>query len=185
MINQHYKQVSVPLFATVLLIFFVSAAGIGQACGQGVINVSSVNGVDLDSLFDPPTNTVTLVLGVPITNNTSGGMAVSGSSRSWGLTNAAIINGEGRGVHLSDGGTVNNQSNGSIFGGDTALEIDGSPAVDNAGLMIGNSIGIFVNESGVLTNEPNGVIIGGTDGISGFGGPQTTFNAGTIIGSNN
>lgn len=158
----------------------------GWVFGQGVINQSSTNGANLDFLFNQPTNTVTIISGVTIDNNTNGGIAVSGSTRAWGLTNAATINGNTTGVYLDDGGTLNNQPGGSILGGNNALEIfNGTMAVDNASLISGGAVGMSVNQSGVITNESGGIIVGGVNGINGFGSSQTVFNAGTIIGTNN
>lgn len=184
--NLHYKWVLQQRFAATLLTILLWAASLGRVWSQGVIGQSSTIGDNLDALFNLPTNTVTIISGVTIENSTSGGNAVSGSSRTWYLTNAATLNGNTTGVYLGAGGTVNNQSEGSIVGGSDGMDIYyGSLAVDNAGLISGNSLGISVNESGIITNESSGIITGGTDGINGFGGPQTIFNAGTIIGTNN
>jgi hypothetical protein len=182
---------SYPLYKWAQFTPALLALGLWAGCpnwvfGQGVINQSSTSGDDLDSLFNLPTNTVTVISGVTIDNSTTGSIAVSGSSRDWGLTNAATLNGNDTGVYLGAGGTINNQSGGSILGGNTGLIIsDGNLAVDNAGSISGDVIGISVNHGGMLNNQSGGTIAGGVDGIYGFGSPQTIVNAGVIVGTNN
>ena len=160
--------------------------GAHWAVAQGVIDQSASGGADLDGWFNLPTNTVILISGVTIDNSVSGSAAVFGSSRAWGLTNAATLNGNTTGVALGAGGSVNNQTGGRISGGSDGLDLlNGPMGVDNAGTISGGDIGLQVGHSGIVNNLAGGTIAGGGDGIFGFGGPQTIINAGTIIGTNN
>jgi len=179
---QHYKWVQ---FIPALVALGLWVGYPNWVLGQGVINQSSTNSDDLDSLFNLPTNTVTVIAGVTIDTSVTGGIAVFGSSRAWGLTNAATLTGKDMGAYLGAGGTVNNQPGGSITGGYGLAVYNGDLTVNNAGSITGESIGIAVNHSGTLNNLPGGTITAQGDGIYGFGGPQTIVNAGTIIGTNN
>src|SRR5690242_20438008 len=117
-----------------LLFFILLAVTPFSTPAQGVISSSSTTGANLDSLFAPPTNSVTINPGITLDNSSGGSHAVSGSSRFWNITNAATLHGNGTSVNFGSGGSVNNLSNGSILGGgDGVLITGGEGAVVNAG----------------------------------------------------
>lgn len=184
--HPHYNWAQIPQFALCSLAFSLLGICPTRVWAQGVINQSSSQGVNLDALFNLPTNTVTVLAGVTIDPSASGSIAVAGSSRTWGLTNAATLDGGSTGVNLGAGGTVDNLTGGSILGGTYGLIIsDGNLAVNNAGLISGNDVGLTVNYRGILNNQSGGTIAGGTDGIYGVGSQESIINAGRIIGTNN
>ncbi len=163
----------------------------GFSQGVGVITNNPITtGTNLYSGFGPTTNFVTVMPGVIINNSTSGNNAVSGITHSWYLTNnAATLNGKGNGVHLYDGGSVNNLTNGIITGGANGVNIGGGTgSVVNAGWIIGtNNDGVYMSTMGTngsVNNLIGGIIAGGQYGVEITNGVAFVTNAGTIIGSN-
>ena len=160
-----------------------------SAQGQGVIAVNSTNGVNLNLLFGPPTNSVTVNPGININNSGGGTAAVSGGTRPWNLTNnAGSISGANEGVYLTSGGRVNNlTTNATISGGNFGVAIEGTNGtVVNGGSITGYSEdGVNLQSGGRVTNFSGGNIRGGNNGVAIGGGAGTVVNAGTITGTNN
>lgn len=138
------------------------------ASGQGVISTNSSTGVNLDNLFNLPTNSVTITSGLNINNSLGGTNAVTGISRSWSLT-------------------VN--SNTTIIGNSVAVSLATSNAtVVNSGSITGNTAeGVLLQDGGNVVNLVGGSIRGiGAEGVStGFNLPGNVFNAGTITSAGN
>ena len=160
-----------------------------SAQGQGVIAVNSTSGANLDLLFGPPTNSVTVNPGITINNSGGGTAAVSGGTRPWNLTNnAGSISGANEGVYLTSGGRVNNlTTNATISGGNFGVAIEGTNGtVVNGGSITGYSEdGVNLQSGGRVTNFSGGNIRGGNNGVAIGGGAGTVVNAGTITGTNN
>ena len=149
---------------------------------QGVISSGSTDGDYLNSLFGPPTNSVTVTTGVIINNNNSGSDAISGDTYSWHLTTqTATLNGIVNGVNLQAGGSVDIQKGGSIEGGQYGVTIAGGAGgyVTNTGAITGDSHdGVRLRDGGTVDNE-GGSIVGNTGGVK-ITGPGT----GTVINTN-
>lgn len=108
-------------------------------------------------------------------------LASSGSA----LTNWGVIRGTGAsglGVLLPNGGSVINQSSGSISG-NVGIDIGGSGAVTNAGSISAGTTAVFV-ASGSVDNESSGTLSMTSSGVSNVtvyvGGGGLVTNAGTI-----
>ena len=153
--------------------------------GQGVIGTDSTTGLDLDSLFGPPTNSVTVNPGVTINNST--GDAIFGSATNWNLNNdAAMLNGNNNGVNFQAGGSVNNLSGGRITGNGfygQGVDINGAGSVTNAGSITGNGIAVLLG-GGSVNNEAGGSIAG-YNGVEIDGSAGSVDNAGSITGTTN
>jgi uncharacterized protein with beta-barrel porin domain len=105
------------------------------------------------------------------------------------VTNAgSIVGGDvfGSTVRFLHGGTVNNQTGGSITGGNSAVRIDGGGSVVNDGLIQASTFqGILFNNGGTVNNTVNGVISGPRYGVFVTGGAGGIVNAGQITGGTN
>jgi hypothetical protein len=98
--------------------------------------------------------------------------------------NAGSITGSSKGVDLLVGGSVTNQSGGSISGRDGIYGKTAAMTVVNAGSITGNNdigIGVFLNSGGSITNQSGGSI-SAYYGVSVEGSGATVVNAGTITG---
>jgi uncharacterized protein with beta-barrel porin domain len=105
------------------------------------------------------------------------------------VTNAGTITGtrgSGEGVYLQAGGSVTNQTGGTISGGGVGVFVfSGAGAVTNAGAITGTGrYGVNLNDGGSVTNQTGGVISGGIVGVSVFTAAGTVTNAGVITGIN-
>jgi uncharacterized protein with beta-barrel porin domain len=119
------------------------------------------------------------------------------------VTNSGSITGSGGvGVYLGGGGSVTNQTGGTISGIVSGVRISGGAGqVTNAGTIKANGYGVYlggggsVTNSGTITGGPNGIFVAGTGTvtnqskgvISGYIGlymsTGTVTNAGTITGT--
>ena len=98
------------------------------------------------------------------------------------VVNAGAISGPNLyGIKLTAGGTVINQTGGSLSGRDGAIYIGNAPGtVINAGQIQGSDIfGVFLQSGGAVTNQTGGNISGSDWGVVTNGG-ATVFNAGSI-----
>ena len=116
-----------------------------------------------------------------IVSGSSVGVAIYGGAGS--VTNAGFIKGQGTGVEFDSGGTVTNQSGGSILSNSVGVAINGAGTVTNAGEIYGAVNGVSLNAGGSVTNKSGGKISAGVNiGIDIAGGPASVTNAGTISG---
>jgi hypothetical protein len=106
------------------------------------------------------------------------------------LTNTGRITGGGLGVFIAGGGTVDNQSGGTINGGNFGVTIDGGGAATNTLTNTGgiyatgtNSTGLNFGLGGTVTNLTAGKITGVAHGIYIKGGTGSVINAGDINGT--
>jgi hypothetical protein len=137
---------------------------------------------------------VTLAAGGVFSNASTGTISVSSGNAVYGaaggaatVVNAGVIadtdaSGD-RGIDLAAGGSVTNQSGGSISGHDGIVGYNAAVTMANAG-TIAAYVGALLFEGGSVTNQSGGAISGGLDGIEGQGAAVTVVNAGTIAGSN-
>ncbi len=107
------------------------------------------------------------------------------------VTNAGTITGididedgdnDAAGVYLGDGGTVTNQSGGTISG-EFGVTILGGGTVTNAGTITSkgtDAVGVYIDGGGTVTNQSGGTISGYT-GVVIADGAGTVINAGSII----
>ena len=83
------------------------------------------------------------------------------------VVNAGVINGGSNfGVALITGGSVTNQSVGTIVAGNAAVLEGAGDTLVNAGVITGSSIGVVVDSGGSVTNQSGGTISGGTYAVS-------------------
>ena len=117
------------------------------------------------------------------------------------------IGGNGNGVYLGAGGTVDNQRHGTIEGGNNGVMIingvgyvsnDGSisgglnssaPVLISAGSIIQPQTavvgdGVYLGDGGTVDNKGHGIISGSEYGVEISGGAGIVVNSGTIIGTN-
>jgi hypothetical protein len=160
----------------------VIRGGAGSVTNAGAIRASSNYGVG--------------VLGGGTVSNTGtitgGGLGVyigGGSASSNSVTNSGQIVGAGTnatGVRLGSGGTLTNQSGGTISGPGVGVFINGaSSSVVNAGDVYGTAAsgtGAVLMGGGSVTNT--GTISGGGVGLFVVGGPGSATNSGVILGAN-
>jgi outer membrane autotransporter protein len=169
-----------------LLLLTLLAANPLQALGQGTLG-SSTTGAHLNTLFGSPTNSVTVSSGVTIDNSGSGYDAVSGDTHPWNLTvnGTATLNGNVNGVNLGAGGSVNNQSGGTISGGTNGVTIHGSAgSVANYGSIVGNGgDGVHLGNGGSVNNYSS--IEGTINAVNISGGDGEVYNYSSITGDNN
>ena len=166
-----------------LLLLTLLAVNPLTGLGQGVIYSSSSSEADLNSLFSPPINTVTVMPNVTI--NTSDDSAIYGDTHTWNLTiNGSTLNGYDNGVYLGAGGSVNN-SGGYIEGNyGYGVTFDGKAgSVVNSGQIYGDSNdGVRLRAGGSVNNLSGGIIQGWTSGVKITDGWGTVNNAGSITG---
>ena len=83
------------------------------------------------------------------------------------VINAGSITGSSfDGVYMGGGGSVDNQSSGSISGGSGVEIFGGTGSVVNAGSIIGSSDGVYMGkQGGSVNNLTNGIITGGKYGV--------------------
>lgn len=120
------------------------------------------------------------------TGSGSVGISLAGSGT---ITNTGSIAGgvdsQGSGILLSAGGSVTNQSGGTISGYYGILGQNAPATVTNAGLIAGNmtagpAIGVYLQAGGAVTNQSGGTIEGYRNGVRITGGAGTVVNLGTI-----
>jgi hypothetical protein len=154
------------------------------------ISASSTIGITLSS----PSYTSPVVInpGVTISSNGIDGYSVSAPTGSWTIQNAGDIasslpNG-GTGIYLSAGGSVTNQSTGTISGDEAvdggigiAAGFSGALTVVNAGSIVGSFFGVGLEVGGTVSNQSSRTI-SGHYGISGFNTTFTVVNGGSIAG---
>jgi hypothetical protein len=116
-----------------------------------------------------------------LTNQSSGlitgyfGVAVDGAAT---VVNYGTIGGGEKGVQLFEGGTLTNQSGGTIEANVWGVWATGPATVVNAGSITGDEQGVYLSQ-GYLTNQTAGIISNGVR----MSGDATLLNAGTITGS--
>lgn len=111
---------------------------------------------------------------------TTNGIDLTGSVEA--VVNSGGISGA-RAVELADGGSVTNQSAGTIVGSTAGIGIDGAAGtVVNAGRVSSTRYGVALNSGGSVTNQSSGSISGTAAGVYVLGG-GTVINAGAISGS--
>ncbi|WP_158922592.1 Hint domain-containing protein [Acidisphaera sp. S103] len=122
----------------------------------------------------------TLAAGVTLTD--SGTLTSSGT-----LINAGLITGAAKGVLLTAGARVTNQSGGTITGSSTGISAGGVATLVNSGLISGNPAiagdsGIYLAAGGLVTNQSGGAI-SAYYGIWSKNAATTVVNGGTIAGN--
>src|SRR6202007_484571 len=93
----------------------------------------------------------------------------------------------GSGVYLLAGGSITNQSGGTISGYNGVISRYGTAAVVKAGDIVGHSptagIGVWIRDGGSVTNQSGGTISGFT-GVAFTGAVSGTLvDSGTIVGT--
>jgi hypothetical protein len=187
-------------------IYFLTAGSVTNQSGGAISGydgiegrsgaVTVVNAGSITATADGDGDGVLLVAGGSVTNQSGG--AISGGYRGiYGrgaavtVVNAGSITGlfdgddRGVGVELAAGGSVTNQSGGTIYGDSYGIEGKGAAVtVVNAGSIGGggNSDGVLLVAGGSVTNQSGGAISGDT-GIYGRVAAMTVVNAGTIVGT--
>jgi hypothetical protein len=137
---------------------------------------------------DAPAGATWAIRNAGTVTSTSGfGMSLASSGT---VTNAGSISGID-GLVLRAGGTVVNQSRGSIkgngaggtgFGSGSGVYITGAPGeVTNRGLITGVGYGVALGAGGIVTNH--GSILGGEDGVEIRGALGRVVNNATIVAS--
>jgi len=94
-----------------------------------------------------------------------------------------FIGGGYDGVYLGAGGSVYNDTNGTISGTDNGVNVNASPSsVVNRGSIYGVNSGVYMGQGSSLSNL-NGTITGGDNGVFVSGGAANVYNrGGSIIG---
>jgi hypothetical protein len=121
---------------------------------------------------------------------TNSGNALTGPAGTlWTVVNSGQIDSTyafGRGIQLDSGGSVTNQSTGSISGTYAGVYIEsGLGTVSNAGMITGVSggSGVALHDGGLVTNTTATAVINGAGGgIYANGTYATVSNLGSIIG---
>jgi Hint domain len=129
-------------------------------------------GITLTSVSDDPTT-------VTSTGLLQDGLKVLYSG-AWQVLNQGTIQGPSAyGVYLLGGGTVTNETSGTITG-HGGISGGGGLTVSNAGSIGGGSYGVLLKGGGYVTNQSGG-IISGYEGVTGDNAAAVTLvNAGTI-----
>jgi hypothetical protein len=101
------------------------------------------------------------------------------------IENAGTIKGATDGLYLPAGGSVTNESAGSIGGSNIGVYVlTAAGTVFNSGKITGTSRdGVLLDAGGSVTNESGGSIGGGLTGVYIVGGVGTLDNFGSIAGS--
>ncbi len=139
------------------------------------ISGTYASGITLTSIADNPTTITAL-------GRVNAGLYISNPA-AWQVVNQGSIHSGsgGKGITLSSGGTVTNQTAGGIYG--IAMGIYGAAGgaltVVNAG-KISASAGIYLRSGGVVTNQSTGTI-SGSDAIISYAN-TTVVNAGRLLG---
>ena len=85
------------------------------------------------------------------------------------------------GVYLGAGGSVYNDTNGTISGTDNGVNVNASPSsVVNRGSIYGGNSGVYMGQGSTLSNL-NGTITGGDNGVFVSGGAASVYNRGGSI----
>ena len=92
--------------------------------------------------------------------------------------------GRGNGVVLDAGGSVTNETGGSIYGYYKGIYVKASAGtvVNDGTITAANGLGVYLNAGGSVTNETGGSIIGYYAGIFIKGSSGTVINLGTVTG---
>jgi hypothetical protein len=124
--------------------------------------------------------------------NTDTGNALTGPAGTlWTVVNSGLIDSAGvfaYGIYLASGGSVTNQSAGSISGADAGVAVQvAAGTVINTGTINatgnGAGAGVALNAGGSVTNTVATATITGTfDGVYAQGGAASVSNLGSIIG---
>jgi len=86
------------------------------------------------------------------------------------------------GVYLGDGGSVYNDTNGTISGTDNGVNVNANPSsVVNRGSIYGGNSGVYMGQGSSLSNLAGGTITGGDNGVYVSGGAANVYNRGGSI----
>ena len=162
----------------------------GTVINAGFITNSAVNGIGLKSggiIINQPTGTIRGATDGVYVSGGAGTVINSGNvegNLTSGISFVGTMIAFASGVDLLAGGTITNQSSGSISGY-IGIYGGGLLTVVNAGIVAGNEtaftgIGVVLAAGGSIINQSTATI-SGYEGIYGGGG-STLVNAGTIIG---
>ena len=120
-----------------------------------------------------------------VTTTGSGTNAIyGGTAATWTITNAGVVSSSaGDGIVLEDGGSVTNNSTGTIKGDQYGIVFNAGPGtVTNSGSISSalgvDSVAVDLGDGGSLTNLAGGTITGGNVFINGAVG--TVTNSGII-----
>ncbi len=130
------------------------------------ISLSYSSGITLTSAGDNPV----YVTGTISSTSTAalGAALYSNAAVDWTITNSGHITAGNYGIRLkTDGGSVTNNSGGTITGLRTGVAIESQPGtVTNAGTIGGqNYYGVDLTAGSTLTNQGGGTISGGMDAV--------------------
>lgn len=178
---------------TFLLMGFSFGSGPTWSACDPLGNITGINGpVTLGALgcATASGNTASVISGASIAN--AGGNGILGSGVAWSITVDGSISGTGIGINLQNGGSITNQSNGSIMTTSQGIyAVGGVPSITliNSGVISSSSnIGAQLLGGGAVTNLSSGLIEGafiglelsGPNGPNPSGGPSVVDNSGTI-----
>ena len=141
--------------------------------------------IDDASAVSGPSGTAWTLTNLGLVSETgTGGDGVSFASAGT-VINAATIAGDQVGIVLAAGGSVTNQSGGTISGYDAIKALSNPATVVNAGVIAGsyttnNADGIYMLAGGSVTNQSGGRITGDYNGIRITGARGTVINLGTV-----
>ena len=146
----------------------------------GTVGLNSNTGLQLDD--------GALVINTGAIYGVEEGIWVSGAAGS--VDNSGLITASGNGtvgdgVYLENGGSVTNETGGTIAGAEYGVRVAYAGTVINDGSIAGTGeSGVFLEDGGAITNAAGATITGKFFGVD-AGGAATIDNAGTITATTN